>query len=108
MAAVTFTSNSDAIQNERVLWDTNHAATEEDKELAWQRNAGIFGIRLRIISNIIHAVMRAVLMASVLQIYSDCYRKSRKLIKCNLMLLFAVVLRLRNILQVCKAFRTTH
>ena len=46
MAALTFTSNNliDAIQNEIVLWDTNQVATEEDKELAWQRIADIFGL----------------------------------------------------------------
>jgi hypothetical protein len=46
MAALTFTSSNliDAIQNESVLWDTNQVTTEEDKELAWQRIADIFGL----------------------------------------------------------------
>jgi hypothetical protein len=46
MATLTFTSSNliDAIQNESVLWDTNQVTTEEDKELAWQRIADIFGL----------------------------------------------------------------
>ena len=34
----------DAVQNECVLWDLTKSATEEEKELAWQRIGDVFGI----------------------------------------------------------------
>ena len=35
----------DAVQNERILWDSQLSASEEEKERAWMRIAVIFGMQ---------------------------------------------------------------
>ena len=58
----TFSSNKDVInayQSEPVLWDTVSNATEEEKELAWQRMCDLF--HLKIASKLVKIILWFVL-----------------------------------------------
>jgi hypothetical protein len=71
MAGTIFNSSNliDAVQNEDILWNTNSNATEEEKELTWQRVADVFGMTNGKYNQIIRPCERCTLCMFMITIF---------------------------------------